>query len=64
MDNKDKTWKGKKKKKKERKRKNAHRRGEKEWALNLSFIRRRKAGNLKLIFNAINCLMKHNNLSY
>ena len=46
MERKNKTQEGGKKREK-RKRKRTQKEGKKEWALNLSFIRRREAGNFK-----------------
>ena len=62
MEGKNKTQEGIKKREKQRKAKKTEG-GEKEQELNFSFIRRSKREILKLIFNAINCLMKHCNLS-
>ena len=51
------------KKKREKKRKMHTEGGKKERTLNLSFIIGDEREILKLIFNTINYLMKHNNLS-
>ena len=45
------------------KKENAHRRGKKNGRLIFHLLVGDKREILKLMFNAINCLMKHNNLS-
>ena len=65
MERKNKTWEGKKKKRKRRKGKeNVHRREGENVCLIVLLSVGDKLENFKLIFNTINCLMKHNNLPY